>query len=342
MKYKGVVYDVGLKYEENTPSSVEPFDEALVKYDINTIAKDLHANTVRIEGEEIKRLVTATRLAHAAGLTVFFNPWKMNVPVEELAGYYVEAAIAAEELRKEGVELVFVCGCEITMFNKGIFPGETILERANWLGSHTAGGDSHPLQQQSLQLNNILSTIVTEVRKQFYGNVTYSSGAWEAVDWSLFDIVGVDYYRYAETAEQYVSGLDRYRINKPLVVMEVGCCTFKGAGPLGAGGFMLLEGQNADGTGKFRDGVVPVRSEQEQADYVSEQLQLLSDAGVDGVFIFVFSFPVHRLGEGAKDMDMMSYSLVKTFPDNDSRSTLMPPWAPKKSFYSVADFYKKH
>lgn len=46
MKYKGVVYDVGLRFAAGYPYSVEPFDSALVKYDITAIANDMHANAI--------------------------------------------------------------------------------------------------------------------------------------------------------------------------------------------------------------------------------------------------------------------------------------------------------
>lgn len=346
MKYKGVVYDVGLRFVAENPYSVGHFDPVLARYDINAIKNELHANAIRIEGEEIDRLVSASRIAHEAGLTVFFNPWKMNVPVSALPVYFSKAAQAAEILRKEGVDIVFVCGCEITLFNEGIFPGMTVMERAEWLGSQLmseAGHDSHiPSAEESVQLNDLLSTVLNAVRAEFHGPVTYSAGTWETVNWSMFDITGVDYYRNGESAEKYVAGIERYRTDKPFVVMEVGCCAYEGAAPKGAGGFMILEGLNPDGSGKFAGGITPVRNEQEQADYAEEQLELLSKAGVDGVFIYVFSFPTYRAGEGAKDLDMISFSLVKTFPTDDPRSEKMPPWAPKEAFYRIASFFKAH
>lgn len=346
MKYKGVVYDVGLRFVTGNPYSVEHFYPELARYDINAIAGEMHANAVRIEGEETERLVTASRMAHDAGLTVFFNPWKMNVPMGELPAYFRNAAKAAEILRKEGVEIVFVCGCETTIFNEGIFPGNSVMERVTWLGSQikdAAGHNSGKLfSEESAQLNQLLSSIVSAVRTEYQGSITYSSGPWETVDWSLFDITGVDYYRSGESAEEYVAGIERYRNDKPFVVMEVGCCAYEGAAKLGGGGFMIMEGQNPDGSGKFTGGVTPVRSEQEQADYAGEQLKRLSNAGVEGVFIYVFSFPTFRAGEGAKDLDMISFSLVQTFPEDDPRSRQMPPWAPKKAFHRVASFFEAH
>lgn len=347
LKSRGVVYDVGLRFAPGKPYSVEPFDPALVKFDIHCIAHDLHATAVRIEGEEIERLVTAARIAHSEGLCVFFNPWKMGVSIDDLATYYAEAASSAEQLRKEGIDIVFVTGCETSIFNAGVLPGATLAERIGWLGAQftTAGPRgraSAAFADKWSVLNTALANFARSIRGEFKGRVTYSAGLWEQVDWSLFDIVGVDHYRQGESAEEYVEGLKRYQTGKPVVVMEVGSCAYVGAAARGGGGFMILEGRNPDGSGKFAGGVVPSRSEREQADYVGEVLELIDSAGADGVFIYVFSFPQSPIGEGARDFDMVSYSLVKTFPKSDPRSRAMPPWVPKEAFFRTADFYRRY
>ncbi|MGF6958672.1 hypothetical protein [Paraburkholderia youngii] len=344
MKYRGIVYDVGLRFTANNPYSVAHFDSELVSYDINTIATTLHANAIRIEGEEIERLLTASRIAHAAGLTIFFNPWKMNVPIADLPAYFAQAASAAEQLRGEGANIVFVAGCEMSLFNEGILAGSTVIERVQGLielGAATGSKGGELQRAKATMLNDALAKIVDEVRRTFKGAVTYSAGMWEMVDWDPFDTVGIDHYRSSESVQEYVGALDRYRLNKPLVVMEVGSCAYEGAGKLGAGGFMRLQGTNPDGTGIYTDGIIPTRSEREQADYVEEQLELLNDAGVDGVFIYVFSFPTYRYGEGARDLDMMSFSLVKTYPEGHPKSRQMPPWEPKEAFDRIADIYLK-
>lgn len=344
MKYRGVVYDVGLRFTVGQPYSVEPFDPALVAHDINVIATQLHANAIRIEGEEIDRLAMASRIAHAAGLTIFFNPWKMNVPVTDLVDYFAQSARVAEGLRNEGADIVFVAGCEATLFNQGILKGSTIMERivtVAGLFQDIHSEDTRALlTEKSQMLNDALRDIVKAVRHEFKGQVTYSAGMWEMVDWSLFDIVGVDHYRSNESAADYVGTLDRYRIGKPLIVMELGCCTYEGAGVLGAGGFMRLEGTNPDGSGIFAGGIVPTRSEREQSDYVAEQLGLLSTARIQGVFIFIFSFSPLRFGEGARDLDLVSFSLVRTYPEEHPTSQKMPPWEPKEAFYRVAGIYE--
>lgn len=73
MRYQGVVYNVGLQFDEgNLP--ISPFSPTLVVHDMKAIAHSLHTNAVRIQGEPIDRLVAASHAAHAQGLTVFFNP----------------------------------------------------------------------------------------------------------------------------------------------------------------------------------------------------------------------------------------------------------------------------
>ncbi|MGW9019504.1 hypothetical protein [Priestia megaterium] len=346
MKYYGVVYDVGLRFSPDA-LSVEPFDPSLVEYDIKTIAHDLHANAIRIEGEEIGRLVTSAHIAHEAGITVFFNPWKMGATVEETRSYLAEAAEEAERLRLAGVKIVFVIGCELTIFSAGIFPGNSWAERGMWLGSqlgrpNSDSGGSDALAEKAVLLNQALRSFVETVRPVFGGQMTYSAGLWEDVDWSIFDIVGVDYYRHAETDEEYVTGLERYRREGLLItVMEVGCCAYEGAGKLGDGGFTVLQGVNPDGTGIFQGGVIPKRSEWEQADYIGTQLELLNGADVDAVFVFEFSKPVMPFGEGSKDHDLASFALVKTFAHDDPRSQSLPPWEPKEAFHRVAQTFGK-
>lgn len=345
MKYRGVVYDVGLQYNPGQ-LSVDSFNAERVKYDMAVIAKELHANAVRIEGEPISRLVMATQAAHDAGLKVLFNPWKMNANAEETIEYMTEAAIEAEQLRKKGIDLVFVTGCEYTIFSRGAFPGETFQERVAFMtqqgGEKILGGEKIPaFEEASQKLNEILGKITDRVRQNFKGLVTYSSGPWENVDWTKFDIVGIDYYRTTESAEEYVSNLKKFRRDKkPLIVMEVGSCTYEGAGKLGPGGFAILQGVNPDGTIIFKDGKVPVRSEKEQADYVETQVHLLHEGGADGVFVFVFAFPVMPyIGEGNRDFDMVTFSLVKSFWKGDVRSQKIPNWEKKKAFDRLSKVY---
>lgn len=345
MRYRGVVYDVGLKFTEDG-YSVEPFVQALVEHDMRVIAEDLHANAVRIEGEEVERLETAARAAHSVGLSVFFNPWKMNAGVEETLDYVAAAAVTAEELRNEGVDVVFVVGCELTIFTDGIYPGSSWAERGMFLAAQAGGhGPSAappsegPLHEGAIRLNAALRSLVERTRAVFSGPVTYSAGTWEPVDWSVFDLVGMDYYRRGESEEEYVAGLDSHRHDKPLAVLEVGCCAYEGAAVKGDAGFAVLQGVEADGSGIFEGGSVPTRSEGEQAAYIGRQIELLEEAGVDAVFVFCFSFPAMRTGEGPKDLDMVNFAIVKTLGWDHPQANAVPNWEPKEAFHRVADIY---
>ncbi|RMY59958.1 hypothetical protein D0863_11756 [Hortaea werneckii] len=347
-RFWGVVYDVGLNFT-GIGYSVEPFNPALVKQDMHVIATQLHANAVRIEGEDISRLTLAARAAHDVGLAVYFNPWKMNATAEETRDYLSEAAKAAEQLRSvDGVDMVFLVGCEYTIFSKACFPGDTLAECITWFGKQLSSASDSTLTKspqavldKSTHLNELLRLLVEATNKHFGGPITYSAGSWERVDWSLFDIVGIDHYRRGESAEDYVNGLDKYRHGKPLVVMEFGCCAYEGADLRGDGGFALLKGVNPDGSGIFENDVVPIRSETEQADYIETQLGLLQSQDLHAAFVFLFSFPSFPAGEGNRDLDMMAFSLVKTFHDNDARSKAMPPWAPKEAFHRLAAIYDR-
>lgn len=344
MTYRGIVYDVGLLFNKGLPYSVANYDPTLAAHDIRTIARELHANAIRIEGEEIDRLVSAARFAHQEGLSVFFNPWKMNVPAAELPNYFEKAAIAAETLRHEGVDITFIAGCEMSIFNEGIIDGDVLMDRVGFLVNlaNVPPQDAYTLLLEKSKLVNLhLASINQSIRQHFKGHVTYAAGTWEFVDWDIFDSVGIDHYRSHETAAEYIGTLDRFRLGKPLMVMEVGSCAYEGAAKLGGSGFMVLEGANADGSGIFKGGITPTRSEREQADYVEEQLLLLNNANIDGVFIYVFSFPTFRFGEGAKDLDMVSFSLVKTYPEGHPIAAQMPPWEPKEAFHRIASIYKK-
>ncbi|KAI6984281.1 hypothetical protein KC332_g7990 [Hortaea werneckii] len=204
----GVVYDVGLNYT-GTGYSVHPFNLALVKHDMHVIATVLHATAIRIEGKEISRLVLAAQAAHEVGLAVYFNPWKMNATAEETKEYLLEAAKAAEQLRSvDGADMIFLVGCECTIFSKGCFPGDNFAERVTWFGTQlslasesTLTNPPQAILDRSSNLNELLRLLVGATKKHFRGPISYSAGSWEKVDWSLFDIVGIDHYRRGESAE---------------------------------------------------------------------------------------------------------------------------------------------
>lgn len=350
MKYLGVCYDVGLRFSGTNKLSLETFDPVQVEYDMQAIANDLHGNAVRIEGEDIERLVAAARAAHRAGLSVWFSPWAMDTGLEHNRVYLAEAARAAEALRQDGVDIVFVTACEYTIFNDGIYPGSSVFERSAWgyglLDNkgwpYTPENLPEPFPSKAKELNAVLAELAAIVREHFKGLQTYSAAIFEEVDWSIFDFVGTNYYREKQTHEEYVTGLDYFAgFGKPIAVMEFGCCAYEGAAIRGSRGWRIMEGRNPDGTGNWENGVVPTRNEKEQSDYIKRQLAVFESQGVEAAFIFIFAQHGWPTGEGACDFDLCGFGIVKLFPEEDPRSREIPNWAPKEAMFGVAECFRE-
>ena len=336
----GVVYDVGLMFGGKN-LSVSNFRKEQVVYDMSIIKHVLNCNTVRIEGENLDRLSIATEEAHKQGLKVLFNPWKMEADSATTVDYMIRASKVAEKLRLKGADLIFVTGYEYTLFNRGVFPGDTFDKRIAWLMK--LGSMPNPMEEiQGKKLNLILQSMASQVRKNYHGKIVYSSGAWETVDWTNFDYVGVDYYHNNESDEQYIEGLNRYKsIGKPVIVMEMGCCAYQGAAERGGNGFSVFKGVDSNGNGIYEGGKKPVRDESVQADYISKNIDLLQKAGASGIMVYVFSYPIYPYSKTGVDYDRVAYSLVKSFPSTDARNKQIPSWEPKEAFYRVGEIFGK-
>ncbi len=108
-----------------------------------------------------------------------------------------EVAEAAEGLRTEHPGVGLSVGVELTIFMAGLVPGNDWSERGEALGT------TEPTLWNA-GLNAFLADAVRTTRPIFGGDITYSSGPWEDVDWSDFDIVGVDMYRDKWNAATFV------------------------------------------------------------------------------------------------------------------------------------------
>jgi hypothetical protein len=302
----------------------------VVSRELEIIKNDLHCNAVRIQGFYLDRLVTASEIALKLGLEVWFSPEMWDRTQDETLEYLKKAASAAEVLRARFPgRVVFSLGSELTLFMQGIVEGKSVFERMSspsFLANIRTGAHNAPL-------NSFLVRANKAVKDQFLGPVTYFSLPFEAVDWSLFDFVGVDHYRDARVADSYGKTVEKYSslYNKPVVIGEFGCCTYRGAEKLGGQGFMIAFGMMQDYLGPIKNmppnisemlSMLPkvdghfIRDEALQAGEIVDQLGVLDSVGVDGAFVFTFVSPNSTYNEDSRfDGDLGSYSLVKSYPE---------------------------
>ena len=136
MRGKGITYDTG--FISDGMSTREPFDPEIVKREMRIIRDDLHCNTVRITGGHPDRLEIAASYAADVGLEVWFSPFTNDLTIDDLLDLLADCAERAERLRKRGAEVVFVTGAELSLFNKGFLPGDTLNERLGLPDAATA------------------------------------------------------------------------------------------------------------------------------------------------------------------------------------------------------------
>lgn len=345
MKTLGVCYDAGVVKDIPWRPSL---DARTARREMEIIRHDLHCTAVRVVGRDVGRLEMATEAALEAGLDVWFSPTVWDRGPDETIADTVRAARAAERLRSASPgRVTFVVGGELTLFMRGILPGRTLTGRVkNMMASGVIRSGAH-----NQPLNAVLARLEAAVRPVFGGPLTYASLPLEQVDWSRFDIVGVDHYRAKRIEERYVEMLaPLLATGKPVVNTEFGNPSCAGGDDVSA----LSITPNIDGIslllhslpalGRFvRPRVTKVvrRDEALQARELTETLAILDAAGVDGAFVSTFIFAIMPFDEDPRyDLDACSAGLVRplaggrlgmTFPDM--------PWEPKEAFRAVAGRY---
>ena len=210
----------------------------------------------------------------------------------------------------------------------------------------------------TVRLNDYLGRAAGVAKSVFAGPITYASLPVELVDWTPFDLVGVDLYRDATNRDRFAAIASRFcAMGKPMVATETGCCTYRGAEDAGGSGYDIISHRDARrpqvASGYMRD-------ETAQAAEVADLLTVFDAAGADGVFVQTFVQPLNASNADPRfDFDTASYSLVRIFGtrvgdlttvfpdvpwDMTSTGTTYPdmPWEPKEAFQAVASYYATH
>ncbi|WP_404870763.1 hypothetical protein ACI1MP_04160 [Kitasatospora griseola] len=312
MRTLGITYDTGTFTGERLTR--RRFDPARVRHDLTVVARELHCDAVRITGGDPERLDLAARFAADAGLDVWYSPFPADLPPAQLLPLFADCARRAETLRRSGARVVFVAGCELSVFAQGFLPGATHLDRLHAMT--TADLDWWlALGPVPERLNAFLAEAATTVRQEFAGPVGYASGPWEPVDWTPFDLVGVDAYRSAQNADEYREHLRAARAHgKPVAVTEFGTCAYRGAADLGGMAWQVPPGAVPD--------------EGEQARHLDDLLDVFAQEGIDSAFWFTFA-----AYDKPGPRDLGSYGVVRTLDDER--------WEPKRVFDTMAARYRR-
>ncbi len=352
MKRRGVCYDVGrVMWGQNWRPE---FSAGEAHRELAIIKNDLHCNAVRICGEDLDRLMIAGKDALDQGLEVWLSPELWDHSPKETLEYVASTAERVDELHKQRPgEVVLSIGSELTLFMDGIVEGGSLFERLE----HPAFWERVRAGAHNGPLNAFLAEATERVREVFHGRVTYASVPLETVEWSRFDFVSLDLYRDARLRDRFREILGHYfAFERPVAITEFGCCTYQGAADAGGRGFAILDISDRDSTPSRLVGLY-VRDESEQARELTEMLTIFDRAGVDATFVMTFVAPLNPCSDDpVHDLDMASYSLVKSFGgrlgplgtahphapwERDRLGTTYPdmPWEPKESFRAVADCY---
>jgi hypothetical protein len=339
MRIKGMAYDTGFIRPGNC--SREHFDPATVRRELTIIRDDLHCNAVHIVGGDPGRLELAAQCAAELGLAVWFSPYPLELDRHQMLELFADCAQRAERLRRQGADVVFVTGVELTVMNPGFVPGNDPAERVAALVSDPKLRAEN-FAGVSARLNDFLAEAVAVVREHFAGPLTYACIPFERVDWSQFDYVAVELMRTAEVQDRFVDAVRNLVAQpKPVVITGFGTATWKGSADIAPRSMEIVD---CDEHGRpLRINGDYVRDEEGQATYLRELLEIYDEAGVEGTFPFLFaleSYP-HRPDDPERDLDLAGVGIVKVLENGRGETYPDMAWEPKAAFTAVADYYRK-
>ncbi|GAA4973025.1 hypothetical protein GCM10023205_44210 [Yinghuangia aomiensis] len=336
-----MTYDTGFLVHGR--NSREHFDPAVVRRELAVIRDDLHCNAVQIIGGDPGRLEVAAAAASELDLEVWFSPYPLELDPEQILTLFRDCAERAERLRRQGAEVVFVAGVELSVMDRGFLPGDSVEERVEaLLGDPERRAEA--MRAVGVRINAFLREAVAAIRDCFRGKLTYASIQFEQVDWTPFDFATFELIRSAEVADRFREGVRILAQGpKPVAITGFGTAAYRGAGDRG-GRVLEVVAYDPETKAPLRMDGVYERDEPGQAAYLAELLEIFESEGVDSAFVYLFSLPgyPHRPdGDPRDDLDRASLGIVKlleagrgeTYPDMD--------WEPKAAFNAVARQYRR-
>lgn len=336
MRAFGVTYDTGFPTAGTTTH--EPFVPDVVRREMRIIRDELRCEAVRITGGDLGRLAAAAHHAADVGLEVWYSPFTNGLTQAELMAFIVDSAAHAERLRRDGAEVVFLAGSEISLFTSGFLPGDGLDERLGVLAEPARVRAALP--ELRARVNAFLGRAAARVRERFGGPISYASLPLEGVDWTPFDVIATDAgYRDAATASGFGGCLAAQTSQgKPFAVTEFGCTTHRGAADLGGRGESIVE--RDERARPVRLTTAGIRDEDEQAGYVRELLDIYAAGGVDAAFVNTFARrDLPTSADPERDFDTASFGIVKILEPGRTGTTHPGlPWEPKAAFHALAEF----
>ncbi|WP_438295842.1 abortive phage infection protein [Streptomyces sp. HUAS TT7] len=329
LAHRGVVYTVGAG---ETPGTA--WSPVRMREDIKVIEAELCADSVEVTGNGVDRLMSTMSQAVERGLHVWLQPTLGDRPEREILDHLGEAGRQAERLRRQGARVDLSVGCEFWLFVPGIVPGADAQERIENL----LKGAFDP-EVMMRRLTEFTARAAMVGRSVFGGRLSYAAAQDDEVDWSLFDVVGIDYYSYFPHRADYVRELRKYqRWGKPVAITEFGTCAYAGAPKAGGMGWDVVD--RTKQPNEIKGGLV--RSERTQAAYVADLLDVFESLGLYAAMAFEFVTPdaPHR-PEPRLDLDMASYGIVKVIKDRPDDPASGWHWEPKQAFHALARHYRR-
>ncbi|HEY1624244.1 MAG TPA: hypothetical protein VGG16_10645 [Streptosporangiaceae bacterium] len=342
---RGVAYDVSTNFETGQGAlSRAAWSTDRMLAEIAAISGQLNGNSVTLYGSEHGRLAETANAAAERGLHVRLQPRLIDRPQPEVLEHLAEGARLAESLRQQGAAVDLTVGALHSVFTPGIIPGDAYHERM----ANVYGEGAHPLlvptavvdmPAMAPQLNEFLGRAVTVARGIFRGDVGYSAGPFEELDWAPFDFIGLMYQflRKAQPAAGHIAGIGAYRQwGKPVYIAEFGTATYAQAEEKAFHYWDIVDRSTAVPT------ILPgyTRDEGAQAAYYLKMFDTFERAGVRGATVGDFIHPTHPYSDDPRlDLDMASLTITKTIRDDFSDPASAYRFEPKESFRAIAGYY---